>query len=160
LPRLKLTHVGKDGRARMVDVGAKPETARKARAEAFVRMSPSTVRLLRGKGLPKGDALETARIAGIQAAKKTSELIPLCHPLPLSHVDVTIEIKRDGARIETTASTKAETGVEMEALTAAAVAALTLYDMCKAVEKGITIGPVRLLEKTGGKSGRWVREGN
>ena len=157
MPR-KLTHIDKEGRARMVDVSAKQETHRKARAEAFVEMSASTVALLKKNRLPKGDALETARIAGIQAAKKTSELIPLCHPLPLTHVDVSIEIKRTGARIEATATTKAETGVEMEALAAASVAALTLYDMCKAVEKGITIGPIRLLEKIGGKSGHWVRK--
>ena len=157
MPR-KLTHIDKDGRARMVDVSAKQETSRKARAEAFVEMSAATVALLSRNRLPKGDPLETARIAGIQAAKKTSELIPLCHPLPLTHVDVAIKIEKTGARIESTASTKAETGVEMEALTAASVAALTLYDMCKAVEKGITIGPIRLLEKVGGKSGHWKRE--
>lgn len=151
----KLTHVDKEGRARMVDVSAKLETRRQARAEAFVEMSAATVSLLKKNRLPKGNPLETVRIAGIQAAKKTSELIPLCHPLPLTHIDVLIEIKRTGARIEATASTKAETGVEMEALTAAAVAALTLYDMCKAVEKGITIGPIRLLEKIGGKGGHW-----
>ncbi len=107
---------------------------------------------------PKATPLETARIAGIQAAKKTSDLIPLCHPLPLTHVDVSITIVRGGVRLESTASTKAETGVEMEALAAAAIAALTLYDMCKAVEKGISIEKVRLLEKTGGKSGHWVRK--
>ena len=123
-------------------------------------MSPSTLKLLRGNALPKGNALETARIAGIQAAKKTSDLIPLCHPLPLTHVDVSITITRGGVRLESTASTKAETGVEMEALAAAAIAALTLYDMCKAVEKGISIEKVRLLEKTGGKSGHWVRKGS
>ena len=121
-------------------------------------MSPSTLKLLRSNALPKGNALETARIAGIQAAKKTSDLIPLCHPLPLTHVDVSITIVRGGVRLESTASTKAETGVEMEALAAAAIAALTLYDMCKAVEKGISIEKVRLLEKTGGKSGHWVRK--
>ena len=141
----------------MVDVTAKDETVRLARAEAFVGMSTSTVRLLRKNGLPKGNAIEVARIAGIQAGKRTSELIPLCHPLPLTHLDVSIDVADGGARIETTARTKAETGVEMEALTAAAVTALTLYDMCKAVEKGISIGPVRLLEKTGGKSGHWKR---
>ena len=141
----------------MVDVTAKSETVRVARAEALVEMSGDTVALLRGKQLPKGDALEVARIAGIQAGKKTSELIPLCHPLALTHLDVSIEVIDSGARIESVARTKAETGVEMEALTAAAVAALTLYDMCKAVEKGITIGPVRLLEKSGGKSGHWMR---
>ncbi len=142
----------------MVDVSGKVETIRVARAEAFVEMSASTVKLLREKAMPKGDPLEVARIAGIQAGKKTSELIPLCHPLPLSHLDVSIEITESGAHIESTARTKAETGVEMEALTAASVAALTLYDMCKAVEKGISIGPVRLLEKSGGKSGHWVRK--
>jgi len=141
----------------MVDVTEKAETVRVARAEALLEMSPDTVRLLRDHALPKGNPLEVARIAGIQAGKKTSELIPLCHPLALTHLDVSIEVTKSGARIESVARTKGETGVEMEALTAAAVAALTLYDMCKAVEKGISIGPVRLLEKTGGKSGRWVR---
>lgn len=141
----------------MVDVTGKNESVRVARAEAFVEMAASTVKLLREKAMPKGDPLEVARIAGIQAGKKTSELIPLCHPLALTHLDVSIEIIDRGARIEATARTKAETGVEMEAMTAASVAALTLYDMCKAVEKGISIGPVRLLEKSGGKSGHWVR---
>ena len=154
----ELTHLDSEGRARMVDVSGKVETIRVARAEAFVEMSASTVKLLREKAMPKGDPLEVARIAGIQAGKKTSELIPLCHPLPLSHLDVSIEITESGAHIESTARTKAETGVEMEPLTAASVAALTLYDMCKAVEKGISIGPVRLLEKSGGKSGHWVRK--
>ena len=154
----ELTHLDSEGRARMVDVSGKVETIRVARAEAFVEMSASTVKLLREKAMPKGDPLEVARIAGIQAGKKTSELIPLCHPLPLSHLDVSIEITESGAHIESTARTKAETGVEMEALTAASVAALTVYDMCKAVEKGISIGPVRLLEKSGGKSGHWVRK--
>ena len=152
-----LTHLDAQGKARMVDVTAKDETLRLARAEAFVEMSPETIDLLRENGLPKGNAIEVARIAGIQAGKKTSELIPLCHPLALTHLDVSIEIVKSGARIETVARTKAETGVEMEALTAASVAALTLYDMCKAVEKGISIGPVRLMEKSGGKSGHWKR---
>jgi cyclic pyranopterin phosphate synthase len=141
----------------MVDVSGKAETARVARAEALVEMSAATVKLLRDRAMPKGNPLEVARIAGIQAGKKTSELIPLCHPLPLTHLDVSIEVTPSGARIEAIARTKAETGVEMEAMTAAAVAALTLYDMCKAVEKGISIGPVRLLEKSGGKSGHWIR---
>src|ERR1041385_4170413 len=154
----KLTHIDKEGRARMVDVSDKVETARVARAEAFVVMAPETVKLLRNREMPKGDPLETARIAGIQAGKKTSDLIPLCHPLPLTHLDVSIEVTESGARIESIAKTKAETGVEMEALTAASVAALTLYDMCKAAEKGISIGPVRLLEKSGSKSGHWVRK--
>lgn len=152
-----LTHLDSEGRARMVDVTGKSETVRVARAEAIVEMSASTVKLLRDRALPKGNPLEVARIAGIQAGKKTSDLIPLCHPLPLTHLDVSIEVTDTGARIESIARTKAETGVEMEAMTAAAVAALTLYDMCKAAEKGITIGPVRLLEKTGGKSGHWTR---
>jgi|SRR5579884_1332972 len=142
----------------MVDVTSKDETVRIARAEALVEMSPSTAKLLRQNGLPKGNAIEVARIAGIQAGKRTSELIPLCHPIALTHLDVSIEVTNSGARIETSARTKSETGVEMEALTAAAAAALTLYDMCKAVEKGISIGPIRLLEKSGGKSGTWKRE--
>ena len=142
----------------MVDVGGKERTGRMARAEAFVQMSDPLVGRLREKTLAKGDPFEVARIAGIQAAKKTSDLIPLCHPLPLSHVDVSIEIVEGGARVETIARTVAETGVEMEALSAATVAALTLYDMCKSVSKGIVIGPIRLLEKTGGKSGDWKRE--
>jgi cyclic pyranopterin phosphate synthase len=153
----KLTHVDKEGRARMVDVTGKDETVRVARAEGLVEMSAETVKLLRDGTMPKGNPLEVARIAGIQAGKKTSELIPLCHPLPLTHLDVSIEVIDSGARIEATARTKAETGVEMEALTAVSVAALTLYDMCKAVEKGISLGPIRLLEKSGGKSGHWVR---
>jgi cyclic pyranopterin phosphate synthase len=152
----ELTHVDKEGRARMVDVTDKAETVRVARAEASVEMSPDTVRLLRERQIPKGDPLEVARIAGIQAGKKTSELIPLCHPLALTHLDVSIEIVDSGAKVEAVARTKGETGVEMEALTAAAVACLTLYDMCKAVEKGISIGPIRLVEKSGGKSGHWV----
>src|SRR5437867_2128346 len=143
----------------MVDVTSKDETLRVARAESFVEMSPATVKLLRDNGLPKGNPLEVARIAGIQAGKKTSELIPLCHPLALTHLDVSIDVSGSGARIEAIARTKAETGVEMEVMTAAAVAALTLYDMCKAVEKGISIGPLRLLEKQGGKSGHWLRSG-
>ena len=142
----------------MVDVTEKDQTMRVARAEAFVEMSAETVKLLRDRAMPKGNPLEVARIAGIQAGKKTSELIPLCHPLPLTHLDISIDVIDSGARIEAIARTKAETGVEMEAMTAVSIAALTLYDMCKAVEKGISIGPVRLLEKSGGKSGHWVRK--
>lgn len=153
----QLTHVDRRGRARMVDVTQKAQTVREARAEAFVEMAPATVKLLRDHALPKGNPLEVARIAGIQAGKKTSEWIPLCHPLALTHLDVAIDVIDTGARIETIARTKGETGVEMEAMTAAAAAALTLYDMCKAVEKGISLGPIRLLEKSGGKSGHWVR---
>src|SRR5207249_5946216 len=153
----ELTHVDKEGRARMVNVTEKSATVRVARAEAFVEMSAATVKLLREEALPKGNPLEVARIAGIQGGKKTSELIPLCHPLALTHLDISIEVIDSGARIEATARTKAETGVEMEAMTAVSVSALTLYDMCKVVEKGISIGPLRLLEKSGGKSGHWVR---
>ena len=152
------THLDDQGRAKMVDVGAKSPTQRRAIAEAFVRMSPSLVGRLRGNALPKGDPFEVVRIAGIQAAKKTSDLIPLCHPLPLTHIEVSVEIEESGVRIETSASTRAETGVEMEALVAASVSALAMYDMCKAVDKGVEIGPIRLLEKSGGKSGDWKRE--
>jgi len=140
----------------MVDVSSKPETRRTAAARAFVRMSPATVRALPSN--PKGNPLEVARIAGIQAAKRTSELIPLCHPLTLTHADVSIRVRRDGVEIEATVATTAQTGVEMEALTAASVAALTVYDMTKALDKGITIERVELVEKTGGKSGAWRRE--
>ena len=142
----------------MVDTSAKEATVRRAVASARVLMSPGTVEAVRARRTPKGDPLETARVAGIMAAKRTSELIPLCHPLPLTHVDVRAELDDEGVRIEAEAATMAQTGVEMEALTAAAVAALTVYDMCKAVERGITITDVRLEEKTGGKSGAWKRE--
>ena len=142
----------------MVDVGGKTATRRFARAEAFIRMGEHLLTRLREKSLPKGDPFEVVRIAGIQAAKKTSDLVPLCHPLPVSRIDVSVEVVTDGVRIETAVGTRAETGVEMEALVAASVAALALYDMCKGVDKGIEIGPVRLLEKTGGKSGSWSRE--
>ncbi len=153
----EFSHLDEKGRARMVDVGGKNKTARSARAEALVVMSEALLERLRSRTLPKGDPFEVVRIAGIQAAKKTSDLIPLCHPLPLSKIDVDIELTDTGARIEATAGTTAETGVEMEALVAASVAALALYDMCKSVDKGIEIGPVRLLEKSGGKSGDWRR---
>jgi cyclic pyranopterin phosphate synthase len=140
----------------MVDVSAKQPTVRTARAEALVRMSaPARAALADAMG-PKGDALVTAQIAGIAAAKRTADLIPLAHPLPLAHVGVAFAWTEDGLRIETTATTSAQTGVEMEAMVAAAVAALTIYDMAKALDKGIVLERVRLLEKTGGKSGRWV----
>lgn len=154
----ELSHVDEEGRVRMVDTSAKPVAARRAVASARVLMSPGTVEAVRAHRTPKGDPLETARIAGIMAAKRTSELIPLCHPLPLTHVEVRAETRDFGVYIEAEAATNAQTGVEMEALTAASVAALTIYDMCKAVEKGITITDVRLEEKTGGKSGTWKRE--
>ncbi|MBA2505490.1 MAG: cyclic pyranopterin monophosphate synthase MoaC [Thermoleophilaceae bacterium] len=138
----------------MVDVGAKPLTDRRAVASARVRMSAATVAAVRAGDAPKGDVIGTARIAGIQAAKRTADLIPLCHPLPLSFVDVRIELDEEGAAIEAEARTSAQTGVEMEALTAAAVAALTVYDMVKAIEREAVIEQVRLVEKTGGTSAR------
>ena len=135
----------------MVDVGAKPVTARRAVAGAVVRASAETLRAIREGNAPKGDVIGTARIAGIQAAKRTAELIPLCHPLPLSFVDVRIELRDDRVEIEAEARTSGQTGVEMEALTAASVAALTVYDMVKGIERGVVVESVRLLEKTGGK---------
>jgi cyclic pyranopterin phosphate synthase len=152
-----LTHLDDKGQARMVDVGGKTPTARTAVAEAMVRLSPKTYAILTGKGMPKGDAFATARIAGIMAAKKTADLIPLCHPLGLDAVDVRFELDASAhtVRIEAEARLTAKTGVEMEAMTAASVAALTLYDMCKAVQKDIVIERVRLLYKSGGKSGEF-----
>ena len=154
----ELSHVDEEGRVAMVDTSAKAQTARRAVASARVLMSPATVEAVGAHRTPKGDPLEAARIAGIMAAKRTADLIPLCHPLPLTHADVRAELRDDGVYLEAEAATTAQTGVEMEALTAAAVAALTVYDMCKAVEKGMTITEVRLEEKTGGKSGTWRRE--
>jgi cyclic pyranopterin phosphate synthase len=151
-----LTHFDESGSPRMVDVSGKPVTARTARAQAFVHIRAEVLARL-GEN-PKGNPLEIARIAGIMAAKKTAELIPLCHTLPLSHVDVETTMRPDGIHIEATASTTAQTGVEMEALTAATVAALTVYDMTKALDKSIEIGEVRLIEKTGGKSGEYRRQ--
>jgi cyclic pyranopterin monophosphate synthase len=153
----ELSHVDEEGRVAMVDTSAKPQTSRRAVASARVLMSSATVRAVREHRTPKGDPLETARIAGIMAAKRTAELIPLCHTLSLTHVDVRATLEEFGVRIEAEAATNAQTGVEMEALTAAAVAALTVYDMCKAVERGICVTDVRLEEKTGGKSGDWKR---
>lgn len=151
----KLSHYDSNGRASMVDVSAKPETRRSAVAHAFVRIRPSVLKKLPQN--PKGDPLEVARIAGITAAKRTSELIPMCHPLMLTHVDVTAKVEPRGVRITATAATTAQTGVEMEALTAASVAALTVYDMTKALDKGIEIQDLYLVEKTGGKSGDYRR---
>jgi cyclic pyranopterin monophosphate synthase len=141
----ELSHVDQSGAVHMVDVGGKPLERRRARARAFVRMSPGTAARL-GE-LPKGDALTTAQLAGIMAAKRTAELIPLCHPLPLTHLDVTLEVEDAGVAVEASAETTARTGVEMEALTAAAVAALTVYDMVKAIDKEMVVEDVRLLEK-------------
>ncbi len=151
----KLSHYDKKGRARMVDVSEKTDTRRTATAHAFVRIRPSVLKKLPTN--PKGDPLEVARFAGIAAAKRTSELIPMCHPLMLTHIDVAAEIERGGVRISANATTTGPTGVEMEALTAAAVAALTVYDMTKALDKGIEIQDLYLLEKTGGKSGDFKR---
>jgi cyclic pyranopterin phosphate synthase len=153
----ELTHIDEHGRAKMVDTSAKESTVRRAVASARVLMSPATVAAIRNNTTPKGDPLETARLAGVMAAKRTSELIPLCHPLLLTHVDVRAEIHDDGVHLEAEVSTRAQTGVEMEALTAASVAALTIYDMCKALDKSMTITDVRLELKTGGKSGDYRR---
>jgi cyclic pyranopterin monophosphate synthase len=155
-----LTHVDAAGRARMVDIGGKPVSERRAVARAIVRMSPETARAVKNGDAPKGDVLGTARIAGIQGGKRTAELIPLCHPLPLSFVGVEAEVDTDAGTVTLTAEarTVGQTGVEMEALTAASVAALTVYDMTKGLERGITIESVLLLEKEGGKSGVWRRD--
>jgi cyclic pyranopterin monophosphate synthase len=144
----EFSHLDREGEARMVDVGEKAVVRRTAVAAGSVRMSPETIELLREKALPKGDALNTARIAGVMAAKRTPDLIPLCHGLNLTSVDVEFEVGEDEVRVVATARASDRTGVEMEALTAVSVAALTIYDMCKAVDKGMVIGNVRLLEKT------------
>ncbi|EPL9570411.1 cyclic pyranopterin monophosphate synthase MoaC [Providencia rettgeri] len=156
----QLTHLNASGEAHMVDVSAKAETVREARAEAYVTMTPETLTMIVDGSHHKGDVFATARIAGIQAAKNTWQLIPLCHPLLLTKVEVTLEAEQahNRVRIETCCRLTGKTGVEMEALTAASVAALTIYDMCKAVQKDMVIGPVRLLEKTGGKSGHFKVE--
>lgn len=153
----RLSHMDSRGRVKMVDTTAKTVTSRRAVASAQVLMSPETVAAVREHRTPKGDPLETARLAGIMAAKRTAELIPLCHPLALTHVDVRTEVADSGVLIEAEASTQAQTGVEMEALTAATIAALTVYDMCKAIDKGMTITDVRLELKSGGKSGDYRR---
>ncbi len=154
----RLTHIDAQGHARMVDVSAKPISPRRAVAEAIVRMAPDTLKTISAGNTPKGDVLAAARIAGIQAAKRTADLIPLCHPLPIDAVTIDIEpVPPDRIRIMATCIVEARTGVEMEALTAASVAALTIYDMAKAVDRGMEIGPIRLLEKSGGQSGTWRR---
>ena len=142
----------------MVDVGAKPVQSRTALAEGVVHCAPETVAALRDRTLPKGDVLTVAKIAGIQAAKRTDALIPLCHSLPLDGVDIRFDLRDDGVFIEAEARTQARTGIEMEALTAVSVAALTIYDMCKAVDRGMVMMNIRVLEKHGGKSGDWVAE--
>lgn len=153
-----LTHFDETGASRMVDVGGKPETHRLARASASVRMNPATLALIRNKELAKGDVLAVARLAGIMGAKRTADLIPLCHPLPLNSVEVSFRFEGDSALvIEATAKVFSRTGVEMEALTAVSVAALTVYDMVKAVDRELTIERIRLEEKSGGKSGDFLR---
>jgi len=157
----ELTHLDEHGTARMVDVGDKPATDRRAVARAVVRMSPETAATVLAGDAPKGDVLGTARIAGILAAKRTGELIPLCHPLGLDHVDIDAEIDAAAGTVTLTAEARvtARTGVEMEAMTAASVAALTVYDMVKALERGVEIASVALVEKSGGRSGTWRRDG-
>lgn len=152
----RLSHFDETGRAHMVDVSAKPSTRREAVARAFVELNEAVLRALPGN--PKGNPLEVARFAGMQAAKRTSELIPMCHPLALSFVDVSATVVAGGVAIEATAATTAGTGVEMEAMVAATVAALTVYDMTKALDKGIRIRAVELVRKSGGKSGEWLRQ--
>jgi cyclic pyranopterin phosphate synthase len=155
----QLSHIDDEGRVKMVDTSGKATTTRNAIASARVLMSRETVNAVQAHQTPKGDPLEAARLAGIMAAKRTAELIPLCHPLPLTHVDVQAKFEAYGVYLESSVSTNAQTGVEMEALTAVSVAALTIYDMCKAVDKEITISDVRLERKTGGKSGDFIRTG-
>ncbi len=157
----RLTHVDSAGRSRMVDVSRKPLTARAAVARAAVRMQPETLKLIQAYRVAKGDVLTLAQVAGVMAAKRTAELIPLCHPLPLTDIQVVVapDPKAGGVSVEATAKTVAQTGVEMEALVAAAVAALTVYDMCKGVDRGMTIERVRLVHKRGGRSGVYNRPG-
>ena len=153
----RLTHLNEEGEVHMVDVGAKEETDRVAVAEGFVDMSPGLAERFFAGDLPKGDAAAVARVAGIAGAKRTAELVPLCHPIPLTGVEVRLEPAGHGVRITATVSTVGRTGVEMEAMTAVSTAALTVYDMVKGVERGVTISSVRLLRKTGGRSGEWTR---
>ena len=155
--RPRLTHLDDSGRARMVDVSSKDRTAREASAEAFVRCAPATVALVREKRVPKGDVLAVARLAGIAGAKQTPQLVPLCHPVALTGVEVDVDVQDDGLRITATARAQDRTGVEMEAMTAAGAAALAVYDMLKAAERGITVERWRLLTKAGGRSGTWRR---
>ncbi|TWJ10107.1 cyclic pyranopterin monophosphate synthase MoaC [Altererythrobacter ishigakiensis] len=154
----RLTHLDESGTARMVNVGAKLATERMARAGGIIRMSADALTAIKAGDAPKGDVLGAARIAAIMAAKKTGDLIPLCHPLSLDAVDVEFTFEDDGVRVTATASLTGKTGVEMEAMVAASTALLTIYDMAKALDKGMVIGEVRLLEKLGGKSGHWVAD--
>ena len=155
----KLSHYGKSGEVKMVDVSAKAVTTRTAVAQGFVKMTPRVVREVKRLRNPKGNPLEVARIAGIAAAKRTAEWIPLCHPLPLTHIDVTARLCQNGVEVRSEVTATAQTGVEMEALVAVTAAALTVYDMCKALDKGMEITGIALVKKTGGKSGDYSREG-
>jgi cyclic pyranopterin monophosphate synthase len=157
-PRQPLSHYNKSGQVAMVDVSAKETTTRTASAEGFVRMNPAVVRAVRRLKNPKGDPLEVARIAGIAACKRTAEWIPLCHPLPLTHIAVTARLCKNGVAVHSSVTATAQTGVEMEALVAVSAAALTVYDMCKALDKSMEITDIVLLEKTGGKSGEYRRD--
>ena len=155
---MELTHINEQGRARMVDVTQKDIPFREAEAEGRIRVGPETLELIRTGGAPKGDVLAVAQVAGILAAKRTHELIPMCHPLRLTAVDVAFTLEEDAVHIRSKVKCKGETGVEMEALTAAAAAALTIYDMCKAVQRDMEIGDIRLCRKSGGKIGEYVKE--
>jgi len=154
-----LTHIDSDGTARMIDVGAKAESRRLAVASGRITMSAEALEAIRAGNAPKGDVLGTARIAGIMAAKKTADLIPMCHPLMLDAVNVDFTFENDAIRATATASLSGKTGVEMEAITATSIALLTIYDMAKALDKGMVIGGIRLIEKRGGKSGHWIADG-
>ena len=158
MEKLELTHINEQGRARMVDVTDKAQTFREAEAEGRVRMARETVELIRSGGAPKGDVLAVAQVAGILAAKRTHELIPMCHPLRLTGVDLSFTLEEGAVHIRSKVKCKGETGVEMEALTAASAAALTIYDMCKAVQRDMEIGDIRLCRKSGGKSGDYEKE--
>jgi cyclic pyranopterin phosphate synthase len=153
----EFTHLDHAGQARMVDVGEKPVTLRRARAQGFIRMSPFVLELIHNHQLAKGDPLGVARVSGIMAAKQTSQWIPLCHNIPLDHVAMTFSLASDGIRIEAEVSATARTGVEMEALSAVAAATLTIYDMCKAVDRDMIVGEICLLEKEGGRSGHYIK---
>jgi cyclic pyranopterin monophosphate synthase len=155
----ELTHIDEQGKVKMVDTSSKSITSRRAVASARVLMMPETIASIKAHQTPKGDPLEAARLAGIMGAKRTADLIPLCHPLPLTHIDVQATVEATGVYLEAEVATNAQTGVEIEALTAVSVAALTIYDMCKALDKGITITDIRLESKTGGKSGDYKRKG-
>jgi len=154
----KFSHLDSQGSARMVDVGAKSVTRRRALAQAVLDLPAAVAEAIQSNTVAKGNVFETARIGAIQAAKKTSDLIPLCHPIPITHIDIQFEMDKSGLRVVSEVSAEARTGVEMEALTAVSVAALIVYDMCKGIDKGIRIGPIELLEKEGGKSGTWRKK--